>query len=252
MKRPPGWGPDLFLTELKVSGRSVTEICKYWAEVGDCGWKALFHDTLHWRKKDPLLAQQVKDILAEKYPGVKFPSGRKRLDQGIENADWRVAYTEKYLETGSKVEAAAVTPYKPDTILGMLDPKREEYDRELHDLVIIASKRIVDRAAQLAYKSLDLGMKDVESNSTRTTPRDVNHMAISILKNTRHSGDDWNPSQQIELKGHIMHEARVQHQMTELISEQKAWFQKHRVTPALESGELIELEAIEEKERADA
>lgn len=252
MKRPPGWGPALFVAELENSGQSATEICKKWAEIGECGWKALFHDTIHWRRKDPLLAQQVKEILDRKYPGVKFPSGRKRLDRDPNHADWRVAFAEEYLKTASKVQAAAVTPYKPDTILGMLDPKRDEYDRELHELVTIASKRIVDRAAQLAHQSLELGMKDVEANNNRTTPRDVNHMALSILKNTRHSADDWNPSQQIELKGHIMHEARVQHQMTELIAEQKSWFQKHRVTPALESGELIELEALEEKELADA
>lgn len=73
----------------------------------------------------------------------------------MESEDWREVYAERYFVTKSKYEASRVSPYSYMEILDMLSPGHKSYDPYLASLVKNVEERIVDRAEQILYLSIE-------------------------------------------------------------------------------------------------
>lgn len=218
--RSPLWSKELFREEIETAD-SISSICRRWSSDPD---KIQGHrnDIVRWRKTDPELDARCREKF--KTPGTGRPSLEK------EQPDWRLAFCEAYLRTKSRVKAAEATPYAYDSILKKLDPNKTEYDKLFVDMLAQTEARLLDRAEQLVYESLEL----------EPSHRNKAWIALQLLRvrDRARFGDKLD----IKFEGTMRHEIDRGKVLNELASSQEKFFEKTRVM--LESENVIEAEIV--------
>lgn len=176
------------------------------------------------------------------------PNGRPRMDMVPENADWMVAFCEEYLKEKNKGKASKVTPFKPATILKMLNPKDTSFNAKFAEMVDICDMQLLEMAKELAWE----GASEAVGN-TAVSSKDKVWIGVNIAKVAK--GTDWNQQKMdINLTGNIKFEAQRAKVTAELVADQKSHFERVRQPLLIESGRdedrVIDVIPIEEKARA--
>lgn len=231
----PLWRIEALKKDLEEHVGSLTAILKSYA-TASTGWRGLYNDVARWRDMDPDLQKLIDANVKAMGKKPLVAKGRKRADTKDEDADWRTRYANEYLATnGNLNKAAAVTPYKPETILGMLRPGRTEYDKQLVDIIDNCDRLLVGKAAESVFNSLD----EAEKNPN-ISPKDKAYIALGILK-THSKG--WQQKMELNVTGSVKFELDRGRVVAELLAEQQRFFQHNRPL-ALTSGEVIEAEEV--------
>lgn len=239
----PTWNPSVLMKELEKKDKSLRAILRE-RSTEDVGWQGLYRDVCRWRKANPKLDTLIKEHSLE-VSGKSHAGGRRRLDAEPENSDWRVAFAREYLATANKVKAAAVTPYDAKTLIKMLDEKQTCYDKKFAEMVDNCDRQLLEAARELTFT----GIKEAFAPNSGVTPRDKVQMGTSVMKIAK--GTDWNQQKvDISMSGTVKFEAARAKLTSELVSEQRAHFQKVLERKQLESGEqnVIEAEVLPERE----
>ena len=221
--RSPLWSKELFREEVETAD-SISSICRRWSSDPERiqGHK---NDIVRWRKSDPELDARCREKF-KAHPGLGRPSLEK------EQPDWRLAFCEEYLKTKSRLAASKVTPYAYDSILKKMDPNKTDYDPVFVDMVAQTESKLLDRAEQIMYESLEL--EPIHRNKA--------WIASAILK--ARDRQRWGDKVDIKIEGTMRHTLDRGRTMNELAASQEKFFEKTR--PQLEAENVIEAEVVEE------
>lgn len=239
----PSWNQEVLTKELQKKDRSLRAILRE-RSTEDVGWQGLYRDVCRWRKLNPKLDALIKEHSKE-VSNKTHAGGRHRLDATPENSDWRLAFAREYLATFSKVKAAAVTPYAPDTIITMLNEKNTAYDKKFAEIVEVCDRQLLEKARELTFS----GIAEAANPNSGVSPDKKVQMGVSVMKIAR--GTDWNQQKiDVNMSGTVKFEAARAKLTGELIAEQRSHFQKVLEMKQLTSGEqnVIDAEVLPEKE----
>lgn len=232
----PLWSIEALKKDLEEHAGSLTAILKSYA-TASTGWRGLYNDVARWRDMDPDLQKLIDANVKAMGQKPMAAKGRKRADVKDEDSDWRTRYANEYLATnGNLNKAAAVTPYKPETILGMLRVGRTEYDKQLVDIIDNCDRLLVGKAAESVFNSLD----EAEKNPN-ISPKDKAYIALGILK-THSRG--WQQKMELNVTGSVKFELDRGRVVAELLAEQQRFFKGNRPLALTSGEEVIEAEEV--------
>ena len=232
----PLWNIEALKRDLTNHVGSLRAILRSYA-TASTGWQGLYNDVATWRDMDPDLQKLIDQNVQAMGRKPLVAKGRKRADVKDEDSDWRTRYANEYLSTnGNLNKAAAVTPYKPETILGMLKQGRTEYDKQLVDIIDNCDRLLVGKAAESVFNSLD----EAEKNPN-ISPKDKAYIALGILK-THSKG--WQQKMELNVTGSVKFEIDRGRVVAELLAEQQRFFKGNRPLALTSGEEVIEAEEV--------
>jgi len=232
----PLWNIEALKRDLTAHVGSLSAILRSYA-TASTGWRGLYNDVATWRDMDPDLQKLIDQNVQAMGRKPLVAKGRKRADVKDEDSDWRTRYANEYLSTnGNLNKAAAVTPYKPETILGMLKQGRTEYDKQLVDIIDNCDRLLVGKAAESVFNSLD----EAEKNPN-ISPKDKAYIALGILK-THSKG--WQQKMELNVTGSVKFEIDRGRVVAELLAEQQRFFKGNRPLALTSGEEVIEAEEV--------
>jgi len=232
----PLWNIEALKRDLTNHVGSLRAILKSYA-TASTGWRGLYNDVARWRDMDPDLQKLIDANVKAMGRSPVVAKGRKRADSKDEDADWRARYGKEYLATnGNLNKAAAVTPYTPETIQGMLRQGRTEYDKQLVDIIETCDRLLVGKAAESVFNSLD----EAEKNPN-ISPKDKAYIALGILK-THSKG--WQQKMELNVTGSVKFELDRGRVVAELLAEQQRFFKGNRPLALTSGEEVIDAEEV--------
>jgi len=232
-KRSPLWNKETLKEDLSRGKATLTSICKRYAE-DESKWRALYNDVRRWAEEDDelreLLESNRKNTDSKKRSTVK---GGRPKKENASNADWRVKFCEKLLETKSRVEASTVTPYSPDEIYQMLNEGYTSYDPKFAEMVHFVEMRFVAWAEEEMWLSL----------ADAQHPKDRAWIAKEILK--VRDRNRWGDKLDVSVKATHVHTLIGRGDMLALEGERREFFKRHLDQPALPPADIVEAEVVE-------
>lgn len=223
--RHPLWSKEVFREEVEAGAGTIREVCTKWS-TDPLKIQGLMNDVARWRKEDPGLDALCRESL--KHVALTVGAGRPTLE--TEDPDWRLKFCEEYLKTKSRVRAAEITPYAYDSILRKMDPERTEYDKVFTDMVLQTEARLLDRAEQLVYESMEL----------EPSHRNKAWIALQLLRvrDRKRYGDKL----EVSVGGSIKHSLDGSRLLSQLAEAQEKFLDRARLQ--IGSGELVEVEVL--------
>lgn len=240
------WNIDLLKEELRKKDRSILQICRDYS-TQKLGWQAFYGDIQRWRKVDMELARLLEEH-KDSVSGDSRGKGRIPNDMKEEDPDWMLRFCDEYLKKKNKAKAALVTPYKPTSIIAMLNPKDSSYNAKFAGMVDSIDAQFLEMAKELALTAAENAIHD-----TTMSIKDKAWIGLNIAKVAK--GTDWNQQKvDVNISGHLKFEAQRAKTIQELVAEQRAHFEKNRAPLLLEgeNSEVIDLVPIPERELVES
>lgn len=231
-KRSLLWNVETLKEDLRRGAATLTSICKRYAETPD-NWRALYADVQRWKAQDLELADLLEKNreATDSKKRKKVSGGRPRNDTG-ENADFRLRFCEKLLETKSRNKAALVTPYTPEQIYQMLNENYTSYDKEFAEMVHFTEMRLVAWAEEEIWTALEEAQH----------PKDRAWIAKEILK--VRDRKRWGDKLDVSVQSTHTHTMIDSGKMMAALEEDRRAFFDRTGTMALESENIMEAEVV--------